>query len=265
MKKTTLSLILVVFFGLTIPSSVNAQDKTKAFKAGEWLKFRIHYGIFNASFATLQLKNDNIDTIPVFHAVGKGRTTGLARLFFKVDDVYESNFGKNDLKPYRFIRKIDEGGYTKDLEIDFNYQTEQALMTDNKKKTKKNYEIHQDIQDIISASYYLRDRVDTKTLKKGDAVDLDMLFDEAGIYKFKLKYLGKDVLRTKYGKVECLKFRPLVQAGRIFKERESLTLWVSNDLNRIPIRVKADLAVGSLKADLDGFNGLRNQFKILMK
>ena len=138
-------------------------------------------------------------------------------------------------------------------------------MTDNKKKTKKNYEIHQDIQDIISASYYLRDRVDTKTLKKGDAVDLDMLFDEAGIYKFKLKYLGKDVLRTKYGKVECLKFRPLVQAGRIFKERESLTLWVSNDLNRIPIRVKADLAVGSLKADLDGFNGLRNQFKILMK
>ncbi len=265
MKKTTLSLILVVFFGLTIPSSVNAQDKTKAFKAGEWLKFRIHYGIFNASFATLQLKNDNIDTIPVFHAVGKGRTTGLARLFFKVDDVYESYFGKNDLKPYRFIRKIDEGGYTKDLEIDFNYQTEQALMTDNKKKTKKNYEIHQDIQDIISASYYLRDRVDTKTLKKGDAVDLDMLFDEAGIYKFKLKYLGKDVLRTKYGKVECLKFRPLVQAGRIFKERESLTLWVSNDLNRIPIRVKADLAVGSLKADLDGFNGLRNQFKILMK
>ena len=104
MKKTTLSLILVVFFGLTIPSSVNAQDKTKAFKAGEWLKFRIHYGIFNASFATLQLKNDNIDTIPVFHAVGKGRTTGLARLFFKVDDVYESYFGKNDLKPYRFIR-----------------------------------------------------------------------------------------------------------------------------------------------------------------
>ncbi|PQJ16373.1 DUF3108 domain-containing protein [Aureicoccus marinus] len=265
MKKTTLSLILVVFFGLTIPTSVNAQDKTTAFKAGEWLKFRIHYGIFNASFATLQLKNDSIDTIPVFHAVGKGRTTGLARLFFKVDDVYESYFGKNDLKPYRFIRKIDEGGYTKDLEIDFNYQTEQALMTDNKKKTKKNYEIHQDIQDIISASYYLRDRVDTNTLKKGDAVDLDMLFDEAGIYNFKLKYLGKDVLRTKYGKVECLKFRPLVQAGRIFKEKESLTLWVSNDLNRIPIRVKADLAVGSLKADLDGFNGLRNQFKILMK
>ena len=265
MKKTTLSFILLLSFGLFMPNNIKAQNSSKAFKSGEWLKFRIHYGIFNASFATLQLSKDNIDSIPVYHAVGEGRTTGLARLFFKVDDVYESYFGQEDLKPYRFIRKIDEGGYTKDLEIDFDYSKEKALLTDNKNKTKKDYDIHQEIQDIISASYYLRDSFDPSTISKGESVDLDMLFDEAGIYKFKLKYLGKDVLRTKYGKVECLKFRPLVQAGRIFKERESLTLWVSNDLNRIPIRIKADLAVGSLKADLDGFNGLRNQFKIIMK
>ncbi|NNE02281.1 MAG: DUF3108 domain-containing protein, partial [Eudoraea sp.] len=70
--------------------------------------------------------------------------------------------------------------------------------------------------------------------------------------------------RTKFGKVECLKFRPYVQSGRVFKEQESLSLWVSNDLNKIPIRIKADLAVGSLKADLDGFNGLKHQFKIIM-
>ena len=265
MRKNTLSFIFLVIFGFSMPLSAEAQEPTKAFKAGEWLKFRIHYGIFNASFATLQLSKDSIDSIPVYHAVGEGRTTGLARLFFKVDDTYESYFGQNDLKPYRFIRKIDEGGYTKDLEIDFDYSNEKALLTDNKNKTKKDYDIHQEIQDIISASYYLRDSFDPATISKGDSVDLDMLFDEAGIYKFKLKYLGKDVLRTKYGKVECLKFRPLVQAGRIFKERESLTLWVSNDMNRIPIRIKADLAVGSLKADLDGFNGLRNQFKIIMK
>jgi hypothetical protein len=56
----------------------------------------------------------------------------------------------------------------------------------------------------------------------------------------------------------------LVQSGRVFKEKESLTLWVSNDLNKIPVRIKADLAVGSLKADLEAYNGLRNQFKIIM-
>ena len=73
------------------------------------------------------------------------------------------------------------------------------------------------------------------------------------------------MISNKFGKEECLKFRPLVKSGRIFKENESLTLWVSNDLNKIPIRIKADLAVGSLKADLEAFNGLRNQFKIIVK
>ena len=92
-----------------------------------------------------------------------------------------------------------------------------------------------------------------------------MLYDDDGVYQFKLKYLGTDVVRTKYGKVECLKFRPYVQSGRVFKEQESLTLWVSNDLNKIPIRIKAELAVGSIKADLDGYNGLKNQFKIIVK
>ena len=53
-------------------------------------------------------------------------------------------------------------------------------------------------------------------------------------------------------------------AGRVFKEEESLTLWVSNDKNRIPLRIKADLAIGSLRADLDAFKGLKHSFKILV-
>jgi hypothetical protein len=55
-----------------------------------------------------------------------------------------------------------------------------------------------------------------------------------------------------------------VQSGRVFKEEEGLSLWVSHDQNKIPIRIKADLAVGSIKAELDGYNGLNNQFKIIM-
>ena len=65
-----------------------------AFKAGEWFEFRIHYGVFNASRVTLELKADTLDQTPVFHAKGYGRTTGLARLFFKVEDHYESYFGQ---------------------------------------------------------------------------------------------------------------------------------------------------------------------------
>jgi hypothetical protein len=167
-------------------------------------------------------------------------------------------------KPYRFIRKVDEGGYTKDIEINFDYQKKEALLNDKKNNKKFNFTIGEQIQDLISAFYYLRNNYKARDLVIGESIDLNMLYDDDGIFKFKLKYLGKEILKTKFGKVECLSFRPYVQSGRVFKEQESLTLWVSNDLNKIPIRIKADLTVGSLKADLDGYNGLKHQFKIIM-
>ncbi|MBA4745083.1 MAG: DUF3108 domain-containing protein [Muricauda sp.] len=259
MKKTIIPTLL-----LLLSMSVMGQSSRPAFKPGEWLKFRIHYGILNASYATLHLTSENLDNIPVYHVVGKGRTTGFASIFFKVDDTYESYFGREHGKPYKFIRKIDEGGYTKDIEIEFDYDKDKAILIDNKNDIKKNIAIHDGIQDLISASYYLRSNYNLEEFEEGESINLDMLFDDDGVFKFQLKYLGKEILRTKFGKVECLKFRPLVQSGRVFKEKESLTLWVSNDWNKIPIRIKADLAVGSLKADLDGYNGLKNQFKIIM-
>lgn len=254
--------ILILLFALA--SLAATGQKKMPFKPGEWLKFRIHYGFLNASYATLHLSSDTIDSIPVYHVVGRGKTTGFASIFFKVDDTYETYFDKEDGRPYRFIRKIDEGGYTKDIEIDFDYSNGSALLKDNKNQKKMEIPIHQNVQDLVSAAYYLRSNYNEQDLRIGESIVMDMLYDDDGVYKFKLKYLGKEVLRTKFGKVECLKFRPYVQSGRVFKEQESLTLWVSNDLNKIPIRIKADLAVGSLKADLDGYNGLKNQFKIIM-
>lgn len=258
MKRLAL-IICLSFFSISY-----GQNSKSAFEPGEWLKFRMHYGPLNASYATLQVKNAKIDDKSVYHVVGHGETTGFASWFFKVDDTYESYFDKKDGKPYRFIRKINEGGYTKDVEINFDHENDKAVFNDKKNKKKLNFELKDSIQDLISAFYYLRNNYEPEDLKKGEAIDLKMLYDDDGIFIFKLKYLGKEIVKTKYGKVECLKFRPLVQSGRVFKEQESLSLWVSNDDNRIPIRIKADLAVGAIKADLDGYNGLKHQFKILM-
>ena len=89
-----------------------------------------------------------------------------------------------------------------------------------------------------------------------------MFFDQE-ITNFKLRFLGKEIVKTKFGKVETLKFRPVVQAGRVFKEQESVTVWITNDKNKIPIRIKASLTVGSLRADLDAFKGLTHPFNII--
>ena len=90
---------------------------------------------------------------------------------------------------------------------------------------------------------------------------LDLFFDSE-TFLFKLKYLGHETIKTKFGKINCIKFRPYVMAGRVFKEEESLTLWVTADDNKVPIKIKADLDVGSLRADLVALKGLKYPFEI---
>jgi len=256
MKKT----ILYILIFTTI--SVNAQKDVEAFKNGEWLKFRISYSNFlNAGNATLEVKKSFYSGKEAFHVVGKGKTTGIISWFFKVKDNYESYFYKESMLPYHFVRKINEGGYIKDKEIYFNHETMKAAVIDNKNKTEEEFTLEGEVQDMVSTLYYLRNQ-DISKLKVGDEITLAMFFDQTN-YQLKLRLLGREVIRTKFGKVATIKFRPLVQAGRVFKENESLTVWVSDDKNKIPLRIKASLAVGSLRADLNAYKGLANPFPII--
>ena len=84
---------------------------------------------------------------------------------------------------------------------------------------------------MVSTYYYLRNTLKIDNLKIGDEVKVDMFFDEE-TYGFKLKYLGEEIINTEFGNIEALVFRPYVMAGRVFKEEESLTLWVSKDKNK---------------------------------
>ena len=242
-------------------STSNAQSES-SFQYGEWLKFKLNYsGWVKAGNATLEVKEATFKNRSVFHVVGKGWTTGAIKWFFKVNDRYESYFDKATGRPYKFIRNINEGGHVKNRVIEFDYEKNLAFVNDLRHKTKKTVSITSDIQDMVSAYYYLRDHYDTETIKVGHTVKLNMFFDNE-IFGFKLKFLGRETINTKFGNINCLKFRPYVMAGRVFHEEESVTLWVSADNNKIPIKIKADLRVGSLRSDLVAFKGLKYPFEI---
>jgi hypothetical protein len=101
-------------------------------------------------------------------------------------------------------------------------------------------------------------------MKPGEFMAIDMFMDNA-ITKFRLKFIGREDITTKFGVISTMIFRPLVQTGRIFKEEESLTVWISDDDNKLPVRIKANLLVGSIKADLEAFKGLKYPFKVKIK
>nr|WP_315157087.1 DUF3108 domain-containing protein [uncultured Flavobacterium sp.] len=257
MKKIIIFLLVIITLGFDT-------QKEEAFAGGEIFKFRVHYGLLNAGYATLEVKDEMLSGQPVFHVIGKGFSTGMTKFFFEVEDVYESYIDKDTRNPYRYIRKINEGGYTKNQEGFFNQRTNRILVKDYKHKTEKAFDFPKNAQDILSSFYYLRNYPNINKIKTGDSVIIDMFFDNE-ITKFKLKFIGREDIKTKFGIVSSMVFRPLVQSGRIFKEEESLTIWISDDYNKIPLRIKASLLVGSLKADLEEYKGLNNPFKVKSK
>lgn len=253
---------ILFFTFLVVVQSFFAQSKPTAYKSGEWLRFDMSYsGFLKAGTAVLQLKEKNLNNQKVLHAIGTGKTTGVISWFFKVDDRYESYFGIDKVEPYLFKRKIDEGGHKKNRHITFNHNKNTAYVQDFLKKKDTLISVRSP-QDMISTFYFLRSQ-DTESLKKGQEIRLDMFFDDKS-YPFKLRFLGYETVKTKFGKVKTQKFRPLVQAGRVFKAKESVTIWITADDNKIPVKMKASLAVGSLRAELDAYKGLANPFEIII-
>jgi hypothetical protein len=253
MKKYIFLLFSLVFITLS-----QGQEKETAFKSGEWLRYKMSYsGFLRAGSAILEVKEKELNGKKVFYTKGTGWTSGMIKWFFEVDDVYESYFDMDTIKPYLFKRKINEGGYKKHRITSFNYQTNKAYVQDftNQKDTSVAFS---NVQDMLSSFYYLRN-LDTKHLQKGDEIDLDMFMDSK-VYPFKLRFLGREVLKTKFGKIKAMIFRPLVESGRIFKEQESVTIWITDDANKVPVKMMASLAVGSLRAELEAYKGLANSF-----
>ncbi|MGC6285680.1 MAG: DUF3108 domain-containing protein [Polaribacter sp.] len=249
-----------IFF-LLFSLGMMAQTKSAepAFTDGEWLRYKMSYsGFLRAGTAELQLKEADLNGKKVYHAIGKGWTSGMIKWFFKVDDNYQSYFSKDSVYPLLFKRKIFEGGYRKHVNTTFKHDSKKALVQDFLKK-KDTLIGFNNVQDMLSSFYYLRN-LDVTQLKPGDEIKLNMFLD-AKTYNFKLKYVGEELLKIREGKVKTLKFMPLVQAGRIFKEQESVTIWITADDNKIPVRLRANLRVGSLRAELEAYKGLEHSFK----
>jgi hypothetical protein len=175
--------------------------------------------------------------------VGNGYSKGTFDFFFKVRDRYESYIDKDALLPWLFIRRVDEGGFKFSQNYFFNHYKREVKTEDNQV-----YSIPDEVHDMISAFYAARN-IDFSNAKVGDVFTV-MSFVDKELWPLKMKYLGKDEIKTDIGKFKCLKFCPIVQRGRIFKREEDLLVWVTDDKNHIPLRVQAKILVGSIKMDI---------------
>lgn len=250
-------LILQVF-------SANAQEiiippvKNKTpFISGEILNYQIRYGLITAGIARLLLTEAEFNNKTVFHSQTIGQTTGIAEKLYGVNDIYESWFDKKSNLPYKQIRNIKEGSYTRYNEVTYNRKNNSV----NSKLSGK-HDVPDNILDLSSALYYIR-RIDFSKLQENDVVFINMYFSDE-IFPFHFIFKGEEIIKTKFGRINCIKINPVVEVGRIFKKSNDLTIWFTNDDNFIPILIKMDIRiVGAVNIKLISYENIVNPILFL--
>lgn len=245
-------LLIIVSFPLRAGDGF-CDIRNSAFNAGEQITLKVFYTVVGAYFgageATFNTTLEKVNGKPVYHIVGDGKSYPFYDNFFKVRDKYETYIDTATLQPYRFIRNVYEGGYKKYENVTFNKATNSAVTNQGV------YKVPECVQDVLSAVYYSRN-IDFNKLKVNDKINFSMFLDNE-VYEMYIRYLGKETIKTKYGKFHTIKFKPLLIKGTMFEGGEKMTVWVSDDRNHIPVRIESPISVGSVKIDMISYRNLR--------
>ena len=223
----------------------------QAFVSGEKLVYIVHFGWVNAGSASFSLTDSVFNNQHSYYAKAKASTIGLADKLFEVRDLYESFFNPDNGLPILAIRNISEGSYKYYNEVRY-YHDENKVISQKSGE----HEVSNSILDMLSMFYFFRKTIGKDIINVGDEITIDTFFGDE-IFPMKMKYVGDQKIKTKLGKFNSMKFSPVVEPGRIFESEDDVTIWISKDKNHIPLQVRIDLKVGSVKCDLIEYSGLQ--------
>ncbi len=254
--------ILIGIMGFRANQQDNSIEQPTSLVKGEHIEYRVHYGFVNAAEAVVDVddKFQLANGRPCYKVVVNGRTTGVTDWVTRVRDTWASHIDSEKIIPQQFYMKKQEGGYRTEERVIFDHAQKQARtyeLDDNKEK--KVFTIPEGVQDVVSSYYYVR-AMDFAKTKPGESLPLTFFFDNK-LYNMRLKFKGKETIKTKFGKIETYMIIPMLPKNNFFQDEESVKIWVSNDDNKIPIRVEIELKIGSLALDIRSFSGLKNELK----
>jgi hypothetical protein len=239
------------------------QYKEVVFQPGEKVYYHAFYNWgfiwLDAGLVSFEVMADRWQGLAAYRLTSIGVTQrGYDRLF-SVRDTFEVFLSPATLMPYEFKRITNEGSYFSTHHYLFNCDKK----TINASISKEGGSVEcKEIKwpdctfDVLSMIYHARN-IDFLKYKPGDRIPISLLVD-GEIYALYIRYLGEEVVMDRQGqKFNCLKFKPLLVGGTIFKAGEDMTVWVTNDRNRVPVIVEAKIMIGSVKAIMSGYEGLK--------
>jgi len=267
-KKCLAVLLFVFSFAGTHAQSCKVNNNV--FKPGEQLTYKIyyhwHFVWMESGEVTFSVSSATFHTIPAYYFTGTGHSYSKYDWFFQVRDTFQTYLDTNDFTPLQFNRFTNEGSTHIRTSSIFNVLRNKAFCyssTGGKDYRNDSVALPSCSFDPLSGIYFTR-CINFSGYKQDDTIPLCLYLDNH-VYHIHLKYMGKEEMTSSLGKFRCCKFKISLISGTIFKPGQEMTVWVTDDDNHMPIYVEAPIIIGSVRAELLSFSGLRNPMDAKVK
>jgi len=255
-------LFFTIYFLLPL-TSLQASDFP--FQAGEKLTFDIHYKyglvMLKAGTANYSIESGASQNKNSYHSALDFKTSSFFDKIFRMRDTLNSNISEN-IRPLYHKRSVHEGNYQFTEEMFFHKSTPE----------------YSEIRIKRVSNQMLRfDTVLTSNMLTYDILNLILLirsYDYSQWQSTPQRYVSTFVGRDKINITVRCEGQSIVEKGdtlkyktykfafdftdKVFNESKSaIEVWLSDDKNRIPIKIRAKLRIGAAEVYLSSWKNLK--------
>ena len=260
--------------GGCVPVQDIADGDSLAYQAGEKFSFSIHYE-WGAIDSDVGWANIVLDTLRVngtksWHCMVYGRTTRLYDLFFPVRENFQSWFSYDGLQPLMFTRDTREGKYK--ARNTYAYRrgglAGDHIMADvyttSRGDRSVNLPLNSCTFDLPALFYYARN-MDFDAVTPEVKYPMTFAIDD-DIYNVYFILRGRETIKVRgVGTVKTIRFSVKLISGNVFTGEEDLSVWITDDENRIPVLFEAPILVGVASGRITEWSGLKHPFTSLIR
>lgn len=248
-------LLVFAFFFLTLGGCKTAQtelieltpEESKVvpqapftIREGERLHFSIQWLGFE--FGTADVRAEGIEQIrgrDAYHISVHVRSNKLIDLVYPVRDEHHSYIDVEHFHSLRYEKILREGRYRADEVMEFDQESHTAIYHSRLNGTKKQMFIPKNVQDQLSAAYWLR----VQAMKPGESVYIPVNADEQNwnLEVRVVRAVKKEI--SKLGTFEAIEIEPRAQFQGMFVRRGKFLGWMSMDEKRLPLLMKSKIPV----------------------
>ena len=217
----------------------------------ESLSYVVKWGLVTGGLSTLAIRGlVPVNGRPAYHIVSEARSGGMVSAFYRVEDHNEAWLDQRAMVSVRYEKRIKEG----------MFRIEESTLIDQPKRRfhlqsyridKNLYEqkegtLPPNVLDVLSSLYYVR----VLPLEVGQSYTMDVLSGDK-VYPLEVKVEKRETIKVPAGRFDTFRVEPLLRAPGIFIAKgKKLEVWLTADERHLPVRMRTEVFIGHVSAEL---------------